>query len=137
MVRLLISGSRQCTPEMSKIARRCVEQAKQKGYSILVGDAEGIDHDVMLACCDLGVPFLCFGCTPAPRHICCVRHRVETGVYHRIIGGYLQRDRVMVNQCDLMVAIWNGRSRGTKYTYDYAVEMGKPAHIWTKGEHWQ
>jgi nucleoside 2-deoxyribosyltransferase len=31
----------------------------------------------------------------------------------------------MVDLADIVLAIWDGRSRGTKYTVDYAVKKGK------------
>jgi len=34
-----------------------------------------------------------------------------------------------VKRADACLAIWNGKSRGTKYTYDYAVKSGKKAWL--------
>jgi hypothetical protein len=35
------------------------------------------------------------------------------------------RDRLMAQRCDPCVAVWNGRSRGTKATFEYARRLGK------------
>jgi hypothetical protein len=38
---------------------------------------------------------------------------------------YAVRDRLMAQGCDFCVAVWNGRSRGTKATFEYARRLGK------------
>ena len=37
---------------------------------------------------------------------------------------YLGRNRQIVDNSDLLIAIWDGKSRGTKYTIDYAKSVG-------------
>ena len=37
----------------------------------------------------------------------------------------LKRNEIMVDIADLTVVIWNGTSRGSKYTIDYAKKKGK------------
>ena len=41
----------------------------------------------------------------------------------------LVRNRLIVDNCDAVLAFWDGKSRGTKYTLDYANQMGKPVKI--------
>ena len=41
----------------------------------------------------------------------------------------LVRDRLIVDNSDCVLAFWDGKSRGTKYTLDYAREQGKPIKI--------
>lgn len=41
----------------------------------------------------------------------------------------LIRNRLIVDNCDCLIAFWDGVSRGTKYTIDYATKMGKPVKI--------
>lgn len=131
MIRLLICGSRVCDDHMKWIACRGVEEAKHRGWSITVGDAEGIDLAVMQRCCALDVPFKCFGITAQPRFICCETHLWGSAIYHVVPGGYYRRDEHMVDHhADAVLAIWNGRSNGTKYTFDYAVQKGKQAYLW-------
>ena len=48
---------------------------------------------------------------------------------HKALRSYPARDRGMARQCDLCVAIWNGRSHGTKYTAEYVQSLGKRV-IW-------
>jgi predicted Rossmann-fold nucleotide-binding protein len=40
------------------------------------------------------------------------------------------RNRQMVDYADAVIAIWDGRSRGTKSTIDYAKHKNKPLYIY-------
>lgn len=39
------------------------------------------------------------------------------------------RNREIVSRCDRLVAFWDGESRGTKGTVDYARKQGKPVEL--------
>ena len=41
----------------------------------------------------------------------------------------LIRNKLIVEACDCLIAFWDGNSRGTKFTLDYAKECGKPIKI--------
>ena len=41
----------------------------------------------------------------------------------------LIRNKLIVENCNCLIAFWDGVSRGTKYTIDYATKMGKPVKI--------
>ena len=41
----------------------------------------------------------------------------------------LVRNKLIVEECDCLIAFWDGKSRGTKYTLDYAKEKNKPIKI--------
>lgn len=41
----------------------------------------------------------------------------------------LVRNKLIVEECDCLIAFWDGKSRGTKYTLDLAEKMGKPTKI--------
>ncbi len=50
-------------------------------------------------------------------------------------GAPLKRNETMAEICDMALIIWDGRSRGTKYTADYAEKIGKKVILITeKGE---
>ena len=122
--RLLITGSRKATPEMLDYARRAVARAKEHGWHIVVGDAEGVDLAVMQACDALGVPYVCYGIDPQPRH-------GNPAQYVRCEGTFLDRDRVMARICHRVLAIWNGHSQrsGTIATWNYARNDHKPGEL--------
>lgn len=41
----------------------------------------------------------------------------------------LERNKLIVEECDCLLAFWDGKSRGTKFTLDYAKEKNKPIKI--------
>lgn len=46
-------------------------------------------------------------------------------------GKYLKRDREMIDECDVVIAFWNTKSKGTKYTIDYAKKQDKKILLFT------
>ncbi len=42
----------------------------------------------------------------------------------------LVRDEEMAKAADIIIAFWNGQSRGTKYTIDYAKSIGRKVQIY-------
>ncbi|HIT18941.1 MAG TPA: DUF2493 domain-containing protein [Candidatus Fimivivens faecavium] len=40
------------------------------------------------------------------------------------------RNRTIAENCDLLVAIWDGFSRGTSYTVEYAKKIRKPYRVY-------
>ena len=46
-----------------------------------------------------------------------------------ILKAYQERNRQIVDTCDILLAVWNGRSRGTKNTLAYARRVNKPAFL--------
>jgi predicted Rossmann fold nucleotide-binding protein DprA/Smf involved in DNA uptake len=44
-------------------------------------------------------------------------------------GAPLKRNELIVNACDQLIAFWDMKSRGTKYTIDYARKQGKQIKI--------
>jgi len=39
------------------------------------------------------------------------------------------RDKLIVEECDELIAFWDGKCEGTKYTMDYAKVLRKPVKI--------
>ncbi len=42
----------------------------------------------------------------------------------------LIRNRIIVDSADLVIALWDGESRGTAYTVSYAQQMGVPCKLY-------
>lgn len=121
-MKVLITGSREASSTMLAKAREVIAWCTAANHTILVGDASGVDALVRRT---------------AARFHCQVY-----GAYGRFrepaIGGqlvrsdfpdYPDRDRFLARECDLCVAIWNGRSSGTRYTGQYVETLGKRT-IW-------
>jgi len=134
---VLIAGSRYATREMLDYARRAVQRAQTKGYTLIVGDnPKGVDMAVVQECRRLKVSVIVAGIANFPRNYGC-KHgsyvKVERDLYRvmggNLPGGYTARDRWMVDQCQTALFIWNGESPGTEAGYKYAVQRGKEAHL--------
>lgn len=123
MTILLITGSREATPDMLDYARRCVDRAKERGFEIICGDAEGVDEAVMQKAHAIGVPCRVYG---AYRKI---RRRTPSCEVQILAGDYPSRDIVMAQVCDICVAVWNGMSSGTRITFEAARKLDKEVHI--------
>lgn len=41
----------------------------------------------------------------------------------------LERNKQIVDECDSVLAFWNGSSSGTKFSIDYARKLSKPCKI--------
>lgn len=114
---------------------RILDWVKRQDHEIIVGDAKGVDQHVVTGCILRHIPFVCVGITQQPRAVgakgeayrrCEVTPAAEfatVGEYWK--NAYLERDRIMVQLCDRCVAIWNGKSTGTIYTFKYALSEYK------------
>jgi hypothetical protein len=126
-VKVLITGSRQASPAMLAKAREVVAWCQAEGYVALVGEAPGIDHTVRVECSRRRVPVTVFGAYDRIRE-------PELGATWEarvlLSGSYPARDRVMARHCDWCVAIWNGKSSGTKLTYEAVEALGK--RVWRR-----
>jgi len=41
------------------------------------------------------------------------------------------RNKEIVNRCDVLIAYWDGKSKGTEFTIEYAKKQGKKVYIRT------
>lgn len=63
------------------------------------------------------------------------RHGLEFVAFlpqYQVYGGKyapLKRDEDLVAYCDIVVAFWDGKSNGTKYTIDFAAKLGVPVYL--------
>ena len=46
-----------------------------------------------------------------------------------VLKAFQDRNRQIVDSCDILLAIWDGKSRGTKNTLAYARKINKPAFL--------
>jgi len=122
--KIMICGSRKRTSKMADYAKRCVQKALANGDSIIVGDACGIDEDVVTVCERIGVPYTCYGISADPRNH--ASNYVNTG-----LADYTARDERMVGEADKVMCIWNGDSNGTMNVFHYATKSKKQAWLAT------
>lgn len=134
---ILYSGSRKWPPEEIPKVKAYVEKAVSRAielqWSIVVGDAPGVDTWVCEVAQAKGWQdyTLVMGIADKPRNAWPGPYdntRFE-GMEIKRMTSYLERDRAMVKLAQTCLAVWNGSSRGTKYTYDYAAKQGLDAHL--------
>jgi len=106
----------------------------------ITGGAVGVDMLAAEACADCGVPYVVI--LPFPFRIFTAKwsssararlRRIISGAVRTFVvqstfsmGGYQRRNEIMVNHCDLLVAVWRGTPGGTANTVRYARQVGKP-----------
>lgn len=56
-----------------------------------------------------------------------IEHLPDYAKYGR--AAPLVRNRLIIDDCDKVLAFWDGKSKGTKYAIDYVKKMGKPVRI--------
>jgi len=123
IIKQLFTGSREATPAMLDLACQRARIAGEQGRHIIVGDADGVDAAVIDECDRLGIPVEVHGGYNR------LRRETRSGQNFVHAGDYLRRDRLMAERADFVEAIWNGKSRGTKYTADYAFRLCKTVCI--------
>jgi ribonuclease HI len=124
--RLMVSGSRRTSQNMLAYARRVVAGAIAKNWQIVVGDnAKGVDAAIVAECKRQGYnKVIVVGIARTPRN-----GGVAGGRYVQIGKSYTERDRLMVQSSNRLLAIWDGQSPGTAHTYQFARTQGKTAHL--------
>ena len=104
---LAIIGSRNCPPV------RVEDYLETMPDAIVSGGAKGADT---------------YAREFAERHgIKLTEHLPDYKKYGRYAP--LERNKHIVDDCDSVLAFWDGISRGTKFTLDYAREKNKPVKI--------
>ena len=125
-VYVVITGSRGIT--RSAHVPLVVGSLIKRQAQIIVGDAPGVDRLIVAEAIRRG-----YG-----KHVTVVgaykrcRNRYAFGRVGRIImlpSTYLARNLYMVGLADECIAIWDGRSRGTKFTAGCAEKAGLPVRI--------
>jgi len=130
MKTLLISGSRNANDAMLKRAEIIVEDALNRGFYIIFGDAPGVDTRVHEAVHLFNKRGLFAGtCFYAKGNL---RQRHKYHDIHYINCGdvsYTKRDIRMIRLASVVMCLWDGNSKGTKHAYDYAELIGKRAFL--------
>jgi len=128
---VLITGSRSITH--SENIPLLIDSLIKRGVEIVVGDAPGVDRLVVYEAVKRG-----YGkhiTVVGARGIC--RNKFAIGKVARIVklpSSYLARNLYMVGLAKECFAIWDGRSRGTKFTFEAAQKAGlETTIIYEKG----
>ena len=125
---VLICGSRSI--KQSWFCQTLVKSLISQNVKIIVGDAPGVDELVINTCIRYNYKnIVVVGAYNKVRRKQALKYSLTTVKYPH---DFLSRNRYMVSLSDSVIAIWDGVSRGTKYTYLYAQKQGKEAIIVTE-----
>lgn len=114
-----------------------------KPTEVITGMALGWDQAVAMACVQMHIPFTAaIPCVEQERKWISGKERyywLLQQAYHKVLvtdapyTAYLMqvRNEWMVNECDVLVALWDGSSGGTGNCVAYAQRVGKPIkQVW-------
>jgi predicted Rossmann fold nucleotide-binding protein DprA/Smf involved in DNA uptake len=119
-MKLAVIGSRSITDKdwvFKQIHHRMIG-CYDDNYTIISGGAEGVDSLVRDFCKTNGLDFIMF----QPYFL--LDKQAEFSSRH-----FFTRNRQIVFNADEVLVLWDGVSRGTKYTADYAKKTGKPVTV--------
>ena len=91
-----------------------ISRIPQNATELVSGGAEGVDAMAVQAALMLGLPIQVFS--------------PDYKIYGNMAP--LVRDRRIVDAADLVLAFWDGHSRGTAYTLKYCIERRRPFRIY-------
>ncbi len=131
--KVFIAGSRRLSRLHSAVKRR-IDNIVDKGFTVIVGDANGVDKAVqrylsnrhytnIIVFCMEGGCRNNIGDWPT-RTITAA----DTG--RRNFAYYSTKDRAMVKEADYGLMLWDGRSRGTLTSIVHLVRQGKPVVVY-------
>jgi hypothetical protein len=89
-------------------------RALPPGASVVTGSASGVDAAATRAAREKGIPV-----------------QVMPASFEELAdaGKAAARNQRLVDACDVLVAFWDGSSRGTRATVDRALDAGKEVHV--------
>ncbi len=120
------------TPEMDAYAVRAIDKALLQGNFLFIGDnPNGIDWAILNHLMTKDVPrmqyTICTAAQERPRSVARLNKQPFNSL--KRFEDYVNRDRCMVEFADVTMCIWDGSSKGTKGTYDYACDIGRLAYL--------
>lgn len=80
---------------------------------IITGGARGVDTQAAQYAVGNGIPLV----VHKPNYVA------------HLQGAPIRRNEIIVSECDMLLAFWDGKSRGTKYTIEYAKKKGKSVKV--------
>lgn len=131
---VLICGSRYGSQKLYDFARAIVHKQCFVGNRVIVGDADGVDSVVVQAVERIGCSYTCYGISELPRNGAICYERVPVEEFFPAKKQYQMRDDFMIRQADIVIALWNGYSKGTKHVADTALSLGKIVYLRTDSQ---
>ena len=140
MIKIAITGHR---PERIKGQEKRIKEWVREQLNefrdldpmLICGMAQGVDQIAGLVAIEEDIPLSCYfayrrDLYPAEEYFVdnAAEVRYVSEGYQKNV--FLTRDRRMVQDCDVLLVVWDGiKSGGTYYTYEYALDMRKEIRI--------
>jgi hypothetical protein len=115
MTTVFLGGSRRVS-RLAPAVRARLDTIIQKGFPVIVGDANGADKAMQNYLFDKGydhVEVFCSGTTCRNNVGLWRTRQIETDPHERGFQFYAAKDRVMAREADFGLMIWDGKSTGT------------------------
>lgn len=112
-MRVIIAGSRTINISVDDLSKIIIE-SKFNPTVVISGGAKGADT--------LGELWAFVN------YIECEKYPADWDTYGKS-AGYI-RNELMASKADALIALWDGKSRGTKHMIDIAKKRKLPIHIW-------
>ncbi len=135
--KVFIAGSRRLS-RLNDDVRSRIENIVDKGFAVIVGDANGVDkavqqylstrnyNNVVVFCMEAG-------CRNNVGHWP-TRRITATDPGRRDFAYYSTKDRAMAEEADYGLMLWDGRSRGTLTNIVHLVRESKPVVVYVAPE---
>ncbi len=113
-MKVIIAGSRSIADY--DLLLETINQLKWKITEVVSGGAYGVDK--------LGMRYA------KENNIECKMFLPDWDTYGKKAG--ILRNKDMVEYADALIGLWDGESKGTKFTIEYAIKKGLKVHVYTK-----
>jgi hypothetical protein len=132
MTKVFIGGSRAVSRLSAEVQAR-LDTIMEKGFSVLVGDANGADKAAQMYLNGKGYPHVEVFCTEGA-----CRNNVGGWAVHGVAAQarernaefYSAKDRVMAEEADFGLMLWDGKSVGTLMNVFRLLELQKKAVVY-------
>jgi len=133
----IIGSSRTLSPAMRDYARRAVQRAQARGFTVLVGDhPSGVEAVVRDECRRLKTPVVVVGVGRFPRCgarwlRCYLSIGMDScrGSKGRLLDPSTVLNRWLADNSQIGLFLWDCVDRSTKTAYDYMIHCGRDAHL--------
>jgi len=114
-MKIAIIGSRDLPESWVLPKLNFLVEEKNKGNTIISGGARGVDKFVAMFCRSFKIPI-----------------EIIKPINPENKLDYLFRNVEIITKADEIVALWDGKSKGTKFVIDYATARNKKIKVITK-----
>lgn len=136
MKRVFLGGSRKVS-HLNESVRSRLDEIVQRNMHVLIGDANGADKAMQRLLADWGYPdVVVYFVGGAPRNNVggWPTRNVPVPRGTRGFDFYSAKDRVMAEESECGLMLWDGESRGTLANVERLVASGKPVAVYVSPE---